>query len=70
MEIITVTEEISAPFVTMVPESALEGRILMLGCVDGQEIVSVAVVGVDEPNLELRFIYTDEPQRKRYLQDV
>lgn len=65
MEIITVTEEISAPFVTMVPDFVMEGNVWVIGCVDGEEIISVAVVGVDEPNLELRWLYTDEPQRNR-----
>ncbi len=65
MEIITVTEEISAPFLTLVPDYVMEGKIWFIGCVDGEEIISVAVVGVDEPELELRWLYTDEPQRNR-----
>lgn len=70
MRIISVTKEIEDQFISMIPEGILEGRVWILACVDdtdedSAEIVTVAVIGCNEPELELRYIYTDESQRNR-----
>lgn len=65
MKIITVTPELMDAFKDMIPESVLQGKVWVLAAVDGQEIVTVAVVRVNEPHLSLKWIYTDEVQQKK-----
>ena len=65
MKIITVTEKEKQYFLPMIPEDVLVGKVWILAAVNDEEIISVAVVGTKQPTLELRWIYTDEPQRRK-----
>lgn len=64
MKVILVQEDNFDAFDSMIPEEYLEGKVLVLGCIDGKIAVGVTVVQFAQEVFNIAYLYVESDRRK------